>query len=102
MKKQSRYMLDMSYLRIKNITFGYTLPDNLTRKAWIQKARFYVALENFVTWDNLNDLPVDPEEVAGYSMLRLDAGYSSYYNMDRTGVGTPTFKSMSVGVQLNF
>lgn len=102
MRVQDRYLLDMSYLRIKNITLGYSLPSGLLKKAFINKARFYASLENFFTWDNLNDLPIDPEEVAGYSMLRVDAGYSSYYNMDRTGVGTPTFKSVSVGVQLNF
>lgn len=67
--KESRYLLDMSYLRIKNITVGYTLPKDLLKKVWIQKARIYFALENFVTWDNLNGLPIDPEEVSGYSMF---------------------------------
>ena len=33
MQIQSRYLLDMSYLRIKNITVGYTLPVSLTKKA---------------------------------------------------------------------
>ena len=102
MNTQSRYLLDMSYMRIKNITLGYSLPKNLVRKAYLQKARVYVALENFFTFDNLDDLPIDPEEVAGYSMLRKDAGYNDGYNGDRTGVGAPTFKSVSFGIQLNF
>ena len=101
MQKQSRYLLDMSYLRIKNITVGYTLPKDLLKKVWIQKARIYFALENFVTWDNLNGLPIDPEEVSGYSMF-ADNDAKDNYNSGRTGVGTPTFKSMSVGIQLNF
>ena len=94
---QSRYLLDMSYFRIKNITLGYTLPADIMKKAHIQKARIYMALENFFTFDNLNGLPIDPEAISGYSMFNTDN-----YNSGRTGVGTPTFKSVSVGVQLNF
>ncbi len=97
MHQQSRYLLDMSYLRIKNITVGYTLPTTLSRKAWIQRARVYAALENFFTFDNLRGLPVDPEEVSGYSMFN-----TTNYNAGRIGVGTPTFKSASLGIQLNF
>ncbi|MBB4035262.1 TonB-linked SusC/RagA family outer membrane protein [Dysgonomonas hofstadii] len=94
---QSRYLLDMSYLRIKNITFGYSLPTALLRKAYISKARFYVSLENFFTFDNLRGLPIDPEAKSGYSMFD-----TSNYNLGRTGTGTPVFKSASVGVQLSF
>lgn len=97
MVPQSRYLLDMSYLRVKNITVGYSLPENLVSKMYLKSLRVYVALENFFTKDNLRDLPIDPEEIAGYSMWN-----SSNYNLGRTGVGTPTFKSASVGVQLNF
>ncbi|TDO01361.1 SusC/RagA family TonB-linked outer membrane protein [Sunxiuqinia elliptica] len=97
MVKQSKYLLDMSYLRIKNITVGYTLPENLTQKVYMKKLRVYIALENFFTFDNLRDLPIDPEVISGYSMWNDDN-----YNLGRTGMGTPTFKSASVGVQLNF
>ena len=54
-------------------------------------------LENFFTFDHLRDLPIDPEAVSGYSMFN-----SSNYNSGRTGVGTPMFKSVSFGLQLNF
>jgi len=97
MVPQSRYLLDMSYLRIKNITFGYTLPVGLVKKASLNSLRVYVSLENFFTFDHLRDLPIDPEEIAGYSMWN-----ESNYNLSRTGVGTPTFKSASIGLQLNF
>ncbi|KAB2807757.1 MAG: hypothetical protein F9K10_05535 [Paludibacter sp.] len=87
----------MAYLRIKNITVGYSLPYEVTKKIHINKARIYASLENFFTFDHLRDLPIDPEEVAGYSMWN-----DSNYNLIRTGVGVPTFKSASVGVQLYF
>ncbi len=97
MQVQTRYLLDMSYLRIKNITLGYSIPPKLLRKAYLTKARFYVSLENFFTFDNLRGLPIDPEAVSGYSMFN-----TSNYNLSRTGMGTPTFKSASIGVQLSF
>ncbi|WP_294617919.1 TonB-dependent receptor [uncultured Bacteroides sp.] len=97
MQKQSRYLLDMSYLRIKNITLGYTLPKNILSKVYISKARVYMSLENFFTFDKLNGLPIDPEAVSGYSMFT-----STNYNLGRTGTGTPVFKTLSCGVQLTF
>jgi TonB-linked SusC/RagA family outer membrane protein len=98
MQPQSRYLLDMSYLRMKNITLGYTLPATIAQKVRLNKVRVYGSLENFVTWDHLGDLPIDPEVVSGVSMWRDDANY----NLGRTGVGVPTFKSASVGLQLSF
>jgi hypothetical protein len=97
MQPQTRYLLDMSYLRIKNITFGYTLPQALIQKASINKVRVYGSLENILTFDKLGDLPIDPEEIGGYSMWN-----SSNYNLGRTGVGIPTFKSVALGIQLSF
>lgn len=97
MQISDRYLLNMAYLRLKNITFGYTLPVNLLKKAYMTKARVYVSLENMLTFDHLGDLPIDPEDVPGYSMWN-----DSNYNSSRTGVGAPAFKTVSVGVQLNF
>ena len=87
----------MAYLRIKNITLGYTLPKSLTQKVSISKARVYVSLENFFTFDHLRGLPVDPEEIAGYSSFN-----ASNYNSGFAGVGTPGYKSASFGVQVTF
>ncbi|WP_409151379.1 SusC/RagA family TonB-linked outer membrane protein [Sphingobacterium sp. BS-2] len=97
MQVQSKYLLDLSYTRIKNITFGYVLPKSFIAPAKLSNVRVYVALENFFTWDKLNGLPIDPEVVSGFSMFN-----ESNYNTGRTGVGTPSFKSASFGVQLNF
>jgi hypothetical protein len=94
---QDRYLLNMAYLRLKNITLGYTLPEHLTRKVWLNKARVYVALENILTFDHLRGLPVDPEVINGYSMFN-----TSDYNSSRTGVGAPLFKNISFGIQLTF
>lgn len=57
---QTRYLLDMSYLRIKNITLGYTLPTDLSSRISIKNLRVYVSAENIFELDNM-DIPVDPE-----------------------------------------
>lgn len=100
MQIQSRYLLDMSYLRVKNLTLGYTVPAGTLKRIGISNLRVYTALENFFTWDKLKGLPIDPEAVDGVNMF-VDAAKNNY-NSGRTGVGTPTFKSASVGVQLTF
>ncbi|HTE29798.1 MAG TPA: hypothetical protein VK666_05445, partial [Chryseolinea sp.] len=46
MQPQTRYLLDMSYLRIKNITLGYSLPSSITKKIHANKLRVYASLEN--------------------------------------------------------
>lgn len=97
MHVQDRYLLNMAYLRLKNLTLGYTLPQNLVKKVGINSLRVYGALENFFTWDHLKGLPIDPEYIDGYSMWNI-----SNYNLGRTGMGVPAFKSVSVGLQLNF
>ncbi|MDB5206387.1 MAG: TonB-dependent receptor, partial [Flavisolibacter sp.] len=68
MQVQDRYLLNMAYFRLKNFTVGYSLPQSIIKKAWITSFRVYVGLENFITWDNLGDLPIDPESISGYSM----------------------------------
>jgi len=87
----------MAYVRVKNLTIGYTVSQNVLKKAYINSLRVYAALENFITWDHLKGLPIDPEAINGYSMWN-----TSNYNLGRTGMGVPAFKSVSVGVQLNF
>jgi hypothetical protein len=97
MQIQDRYLLNMAYLRLKNFTVGYSLPKALLDKISIASARAYVGLENFITWDRLGDLPIDPETISGYSMWNTKT-----YNSGRTGMGVPAFKSVSFGLQLNF
>jgi TonB-linked SusC/RagA family outer membrane protein len=97
MNPQTRYLLNMAYFRVKNITLGYTFPVSWTGKIKITKLRVYGALENFFTFDHLGTIPIDPEEIEGYSMWN-----TSNYNLGRSGVGVPTYKSASFGVQLSF
>ena len=100
LQQQTKYVLNMAYTRIKNITFGYSVPERLLKQVYLSKARVYVSLENFFTFDNLRGLPLDPEVVTGYSMFNLTT--SNNANLTRTGMGSPVFKSVSVGCQITF
>lgn len=44
------YLTNVGYLRVKNLTIGYTLPERLTKRAQIQKLRVYLSGENILTW----------------------------------------------------
>ncbi len=59
---QSRYVLNGAYLRLKNISVGYTIPQKLSNKLFLQKARIYVAGENLLTFTGLPKV-YDPETV---------------------------------------
>ena len=55
------YNKNVRYLRLRNLVLGYTLPTKWTKKALIQKCRFYVEGTNLFSFDNLKDYGVDPE-----------------------------------------
>ena len=57
--RQTRYLLDMSYCRVKNVTLGYTFPENWMRKIHLQKLRVYLSLENLFEFDHMGDVPID-------------------------------------------
>ena len=57
------FIKDASYLRLKNITLGYTLPVKLTNTVFIKKLRVYATCENALTITRYNGF--DPE-IAGY------------------------------------
>ena len=66
------YVCDGSYFRLKNITLGYTLPQNLTRKVCIERLRVYVQAENLATWTKYWGF--DPEISSGATSLGVDRG----------------------------
>lgn len=59
-QNQTRYLLDASYLRLKSLSFGYTLPVSLTKQWGIQKCRVYFTGENLLTFKHTPE-GFDPE-----------------------------------------
>jgi hypothetical protein len=74
------YVEDGSYLRLKNIQFGYTLPVRLTQRVYIQKFRIWLGAQNLFTWTNYSGL--DPE-VGGWG---IDCGIYPQPRMYMAGV----------------
>ena len=66
------YICDGSYLRLKNISLGYTLPQKISRKAFIERLRVFVMAENLVTWTKYWGF--DPEISSGGTSLGIDKG----------------------------
>ena len=58
-RTSDRFIEDGSYLRLKNVTFGYTLPERLTKKALMSDVRVYVSGQNLFTLTRYSGL--DPE-----------------------------------------
>lgn len=86
----SRIIEDGSYLRLKNVTVGYTFPAKLVKKWKIDKARVYVAAQNL--WTCTGYSGYDPEVSVRNSALTPGLDYSSY----------PRAYSISFGVSLGF
>ena len=90
---QSRFLIDRSYLRFKTLTVGYTLPQDLTKKWYIEKLRVYFTAENLCELINNSYAPVDPE---------IDTGEGGSTSNGTWGRVTPMMRSISCGLQVTF
>lgn len=82
------FIFNGSYLRLKNVQLGYTLPQSLIRKAYINNLRFYVSAENLLTFTSYPGL--DPEISSGGTSLGVDRGIY------------PQSRTISLGVNIAF
>lgn len=82
---------DGSYLRLKNLAIGYTLPERWTKKAGISKLRIYFNAQNLFTLSNISFL--DPE------CSELDGNMGGWAV---TGRRYPNIRYMGMGVDLTF
>lgn len=94
---QSRYLTHMAYLRLKNLTIGYTLPRALTQKVNIEKVRVYFSGENLLTFDHVNG-PFDPE-TGGQGAVNNVGGDGSITN-SVFGRIDPFYSTYSFGIQI--
>ena len=58
-RPSDRYIEDGSYLRIKNVTLSYTIPQKALKSLWLTSARVYVSVENLYTFTKYSGF--DPE-----------------------------------------
>ncbi len=86
------YILNGSYLRIKNITLGYTIPKKIVGQAGIEKLRIYITGQNLFTF-SANSF-IDPES-SEFSNNMTSSGANS-------GRNYPTLKYYGFGLDLEF
>lgn len=74
-----RYVEDASFVRLKLVTLGYTLPKSVSKRLGATSVKFYVSAENLVTWTKYTGY--DPE-VSSYEQNNLYPGidFGSYPN----------------------
>lgn len=93
---QTKYLNNLAYLRVKNFTVGYTLPQNLTRKIYVEKLRFYFSAQNLFTFDHIDGV-MDPECTGGSSK-----SYTNGMDMTMAGRAMPFNRQWSCGLQITF
>ncbi|MCE4567042.1 TonB-dependent receptor [Maribellus sp. CM-23] len=82
-QNSSFWVKDASYLRLKNLTVGYTLPGSITNKIRLSRLRIYATGQNLLTFDNFWE-GYDPE---------APVGAGSYY---------PQVKVYTIGLDVTF
>lgn len=80
----SRFILDNSYIRLKNISLSYNVPEDMLQKVKVQDLRVYVQAINYLTWAT-QDI-VDPEQRSN--------GYTNFE--------IPNVKTVTFGLELGF
>jgi TonB-linked SusC/RagA family outer membrane protein len=60
----TKYLQNIAYIRLKNLTIGYSLPSSLLQRWKIQRLRIYFSGENMFTATGLKSKYVDPEQVS--------------------------------------
>ena len=83
--QSSRWMMSTDHLRIKNLTLGFTIPENITRKWGFNKLRAFVSASNLLTWKS-DGLYVDPETPVN--------GLCTFE--------TPALRTVTFGIELGF
>ena len=86
----SRFIEDGSFLRLKNITLGYTLPQRISRKAFVSHLRLYLTAQNL--WCLTAYKGFDPEVSMRSSTLMPAFDFGSY----------PKAHVFTAGVEIKF
>ena len=90
MSQTDRWLEDGSYVRLKNLQLGYSVPLSTLRKTkFFQSCRVYVSGQNLLTFTNY--LGYDPE-IAGNNVFGLGNDWAGY----------PPVRTYMIGLQLSF
>lgn len=95
--KQTKYLQNVAYIRLKNVQLSYTLPKSLVEKISASNARIYVTGENLWTWSPLyrltRDIDVESIGPSDKVLTTSNAGNGNNY---------PILKSYTAGLVVTF
>lgn len=86
-----RWLEDASFLRLKNLSLGYTLPGNVLQKIGVRQFRIYAMAQNLITWTNYTGW--DPE---------LNSQPSANIARNYDFLTFPQAKTFTLGLNLGF
>lgn len=78
------WVMNVTYVKLRNLQVGYTIPESLTKKWGFQRVRLYSMMQNVFSIDNLGDMQVDPEITS------------------ESAIQYPTNRVINVGLNLTF
>ncbi|WP_171595019.1 SusC/RagA family TonB-linked outer membrane protein [Marinifilum caeruleilacunae] len=96
-KPSSRYLEDGSYLKLRNVTLSYNLPESVLEKIKLNSVKFFVTGENLYTWTDFSG--TDPE-VAVVGETGNNSG--AYYSEGTAGALYPMSRKFLFGVNVQF
>ena len=79
-----RYLQNVGYFRLKNLTIGYNFPSKLINKAKISKIRLYFSAENLFTLTPMHSKYIDPEQASSSLSWNNCRGNADGYPYART------------------
>jgi len=98
-----RYMQNVSYIRLRTLNFGYTIPKHITSKIMANDIKVYLSGENLWTWSPFyritRDIDVSNIWNAGTQLTGFD---SNDTRGDGNGFAYPQLRALSVGLSINF
>lgn len=94
---QTRYLQNVSYIRMKNIQLGYSLPKGLISKIKANEVKVYISGENLWSWSPLYKLVkhLDVENTGPSDQLFTSSNAGDGYNY-------PMMKSLTFGLSVQF
>ena len=97
---QTDHLLNAAYLRLKNLTLGYTIPAAISQKVRISNIRVYVSGENLAEISGVKDY-FDPEAITNAVQARFNPAFGAGRGVG-SGYAYPFQRRYAVGVNVTF
>ncbi|QKX03994.1 TonB-dependent receptor [Aquimarina sp. TRL1] len=89
----TRYLEDADFIRLRNITLGYTLPEDITKKFFVQRCRIYFTGVNLLTFTDFSGY--DPESTGDHFGGNNQRVGEAFYS-------APAAKTYTMGINVDF